>query len=79
MTSSDTERRVRMPAGGFYSRTTRMIRLYPVLSYLSSQPAALAEMTEEEALALAASLITCVKTKRQHDREIELLGDTDLS
>lgn len=79
MTSSDTERRVRMPAGGFYSRTTRLIRLSPVLSYLSSQPVGLAEMTEEEALELAASLITCVKLKRQHDREIDLLGDSELS
>lgn len=78
MTSSgDVERRVRMPAGTFYSRSARKIQLCPVLSYLSGHPLGLAEMTEEEALDLASSLLTSVKLKRQHDREIEVLGGTD--
>lgn len=68
-----------MPAGVFYSRTARKIRAYPVLSYLSGHPLAMAEMTEAEALDLAGSLIQSVKLKREHDREEEKHGPSELS
>lgn len=76
---TEPTRRVRLPAGVFYSREARKIRAYPVLSYLSGHPVALAEMSEEEALELASALIKAVQLKRQHDREIATLGPSDLS
>lgn len=69
-----------MPAGVFYSRTARAIRVYPVLSYLHGHPLAVAEMTEEEALEFAASVIMAVQRKLQHDREeAALVQPSDLS
>lgn len=76
---TEPARRVRMPAGTFYSRTSGKIVLQPVLSYLTGHPLALAEMSEEEALELASSLIKSVQFKRQHDREIATLGESELS
>lgn len=54
-------------ATAHYEKETGRITVRPVLSYLIGAPLGLAELSEDEALDLAQSLIMAVQTRRQEE------------
>lgn len=60
-------RRVRLQRAS-YDHSTGKITVRPILSYLKEQPLAVAELTDDEALGLAESLIRAVQNKLTLER-----------